>query len=432
MFKTKFSIGEILPGLKQKVAVMLFGMVISVPSFAQSEELSLDSCLVKAERNYPLITQYQLMERTQEFTLSNLGKEKLPRITLVGQASYQSDVTSLPGGMPGVTPLSKDQYRLYGEVVQPLTDLALVDHKKKMTEASHELSKKDLEVKLYPIKEKVSELYFGILLLENREEQIDLAIQNLETGLNQLNAAVSYGTALRSSVNLLKAERLVMQQRKTEIISARKAYLEMLGLFINQDLAINAALVRPEVDVSSNGIQRPELDFFDANIRYQALAQEFIDKNNRPKFSLFLQSGFGRPALNFLSNDFEPYYVGGLRLSWRLSDYYSSSGQKQLFTINQQMVNASKETFLFNTTLAMRSQQVEIQKMETLLAQDIELIQLREEIMTTAQEQLAHGVITAHDYKSVVLAADGARQAKVQHEIELLRTKHTYKLTTGN
>lgn len=432
MFKTNFSIMDKVKVLLPLGLMVLLCVMVSISALAQSQTLTLDSCLAKAERNYPQIRQYQLMEQSRDFTLSNLGKQKLPQIVLAGQASYQSDVTSLPGGVPGVTPLSKDQYRLYGEIVQPLTDLRLIDHKRKMAEVDHEISRKDLEVKLYPIKEKVSELYFGILLLASREYQIGLAIENLDAGLAQLNAAVAYGTALRSSENLLKAEKLVLLQRKTEMASARKACIQMLGLFVDEELSEGTTLIRPAVEVETNDINRPELDYFDAKIRYQDLAREYIGKNNGPRFSLFLQGGYGRPALNMLSNDFEPYYIGGLRLLWRLSDYYSASGQKQLLAVNQQMVNASKETFLFNTTLTMRRQNVEVQKMEELLARDHELILLREDIMNTAQEQLAQGIITAHDFKSVVLAADDARQGKAQHEIELLKIKYAYKLTSGN
>ena len=60
---------------------------------------TLEECQTAAERNYPLIRQYGLIERTTELTAKNIGKGWLPQVTASAQATLQSDVTAWPDQM---------------------------------------------------------------------------------------------------------------------------------------------------------------------------------------------------------------------------------------------------------------------------------------------------------------------------------------------
>jgi hypothetical protein len=228
------------------------------------------------------------------------------------------------------------------------------------------------------------------------------------------------------------AELLSLEQKMIEQRAAMRSYLKMLSMFIGEDVKESMTLVEPQFLTLTSTINRPELTFFNTRIQSQELQNELLSKNNLPKFSLFLQSGFGRPALNFLSNDFQPYYVGGLRLSWKLSNYYTASGQKQTYSINQDMINVERETFLFNTNLSLTNQLTELEKMDELIAQDLKIIVLRERIINTSKDQLANGVITSNDYKTSVRASNLAREKMIFHEIERLKIQNNYKLTSGN
>jgi outer membrane protein TolC len=332
----------------------------------------------------------------------------------------------------GVSPLSKDQYKLYADIMQPLTDLAVVSQQKKIIQANNDLNKIDLDVKLYQIKQRISDLYFGILLVQGQLVQTRLSKDNLESGLKNIQAAVTYGVSLQRNEDVLMAELLSLDQRIIEQKAILNAYRQMLELFIGITINESTVLEKPQILELTPTINRPELNFFNTSLQTQQLQSELLHKNNLPKFSLFLQSGFGRPALNFLSNDFEPYYVGGLRLSWNLSRFYTAKGSEQIYTVNQEMINVERETFLFNTKLTMNSQLTESKKMQELILQDEKIIALRERIIEASKGQLANGVITSNDYKSAVMEADKARQNRVLHEIELIKIKNNYKLTSGN
>jgi outer membrane protein TolC len=181
-----------LTKLKKSSLLLLFHLSFYV-GMGQQVTLSLDSCLVKADHNYPQIQQYQLLEKASQYSLENAQKGKLPQVTFFGQASYQSAVTTLPGGgVSGAPVLSKDQYKLYGEIIQPLTDLAVINQQKKIIQTSNELSRLDIEVQLYKIKERVSDLFFGVLLLQGQQKQTAITKSDLEAGLDRIQAAFRF------------------------------------------------------------------------------------------------------------------------------------------------------------------------------------------------------------------------------------------------
>ncbi len=432
MFKTKLLIKMriIRNSLLITGLLMLMSLMNGIAQDLRST--SLDSCLAQARVNYPQIKQYDLLTRATGYSLENAQKGKWPQLSISGQASYQSAVTSIPGGAAmGVTPLSKDQYKLYGEVAQPLTDLAVIKQRQKIIEANGEIEKNSLEISLYKINERVSDLYFGILLLQSQISQANTTKTDLENGLQNIQAAIKYGTALQSNADLLQAELLSLDQRVIEQKATKKAYLNMLSLFTGQPFGDDIQLLEPQVLSLKQEITRPELTFFNNQIQVLNMQSDLLRKNNLPKFSLFFLGGIGRPALNMLSNEFEPYYMGGLRLSWRLSNYYTSKGQNQLFSINQDILSSEKETFLFNTQLTMTNQQVEIEKMQEMITQDERIIALREGIIQTYKGQLENGVITSNEYKSVLMDADKARQNLAIHQTQLIKIKYKYNLTSG-
>lgn len=53
-----------------------------------AQTLPIDSCYAMALRNYPLIKQYELIEKTKEYTLSNAGKAFLPQVSVTAIGGY--------------------------------------------------------------------------------------------------------------------------------------------------------------------------------------------------------------------------------------------------------------------------------------------------------------------------------------------------------
>lgn len=410
-------------------------LLLSDRSVAQTaDRLSIDSCYQYAKNNYPLIKQQELIEKTKQYSIDNATKGYLPQLAINGQATYQSDVIQIPISLPNMTvpTLSKDQYKIYAEINQPLTDVTVINQQKQLIRDNAAVEGEKLEVELYKLKDRINQLFFGILLIDAQIRQTELLKKDIQSGIDKTSAALANGTALKSNVNMLKAEMLKAGQRITELKTNRKGYSDMLSLLINRPLTEQIFLEKPSIKNNTQTINRPELRLFDAQKKTFNVQEKLINARNIPRLNLFLQSGYGKPALNMLNPDLDFYYIGGLRLSWNLSNLYTFKKDKKILLINQDLVEVQRQTFLFNTQLLLAQQQAEQNKLEELIRSDEEIIALRNSIKTTANTQLENGSITVIDYVAYVNAEDQAKQNQLLHQIQLLMTQYTTQTLSGN
>ncbi len=409
---------------------------IMLTSFRHSsaQQLTIEECYDKARENYPLIKQKELVAKSKEFTIENVKSGLLPQISLMGQASYQSEVTRLPGPAVLVEPLSKDQYKVYVDVNQSIYDGGVVRKNSALQETAAMVEDQKIEVELYKIKERINQIYFGALLIDEQLAQIDLVKKDIETSLSKMESAIRNGTAFRTNADILQAELLKTDQRAIELKAARKSYLDMLGMFIHQSLNESMDLQKPQplVIQSDPVIARPEISLYNFQSQLYAAQQQVTNTRVVPRVSLFAQGGYGRPGLNMLLNEFDTYYLGGIRFSWNLGGYYNANRDKQILDLNLESVNKQKETFLFNTQLSLQQQSNELSKLNELIQIDEKLIELRVRIKNTAKSQLDNGVITANDYLRELNAEDQAKQNLSVHQIQLLMTQYLQQVTTGN
>ncbi|HYG37221.1 MAG TPA: TolC family protein [Cytophagales bacterium] len=416
------------------IIITWFLLVTSLMASAQTKSVTLDTCYALAEQNYPLTKQRTLISKSREYSIQNISKGYLPQFSIHGQATYQSDVTQIPIELPGmeIPTVSKDQYKIYGEVNQTLYDGGKIKNEKKKEEANTRTEEQKLEVELYKLKDRINQLYFGILLMDEQLSQTNLLKNDIELGIKNAQALVNNGSAFKSSVDRLKAESLKVNQKAIELKALRKAFAEMLGLFINTTLNENTILVKPEFLIPSQEINRPELQLFNYQLQGLDVRQKMIGSRNMPKLNFFFQGGYGKPTFNFLSNDFDTYYIGGIRLNIPLSGLYTLKDEKALIGLGKDQIQVQREVFLFNTRLSLSQQNMEIAKLEALLATDNEIIELRTSIKNTASSQLKNGVITTNDFLEEVNAENNARQSKILHEIQLLMAQYNQKNTSGN
>ena len=403
-------------------------------AFGQPTTLTIETCYEQARQNYPLIKQKDLLTKSLGFTIANAHSAYLPQVSINGQATYQSEVTRLPGSAVLVEPLSKDQYKIYGEINQSILDGGVTKNQTNIQRVSTQIEQQKLEVELYKIKERINQLFFGILLIDAQLKQVDLLKKDLQTSLLKTESAILNGMAFKSNADILKAELLKSDQRIIEMKAARLAYLDMLGYFTNQQLDDTVTFNEPVIAIA-NGVQeinRPELSLY--NFQSQLLGTQYHANNSRnlPRVGFFLQGGYGRPGLNALVNEFAGYYIGGFRLNWSLSGLYNSFRDKQLLDLNVQQVNNQKETFLFNTNLQLKQQSRDVQKLVDLIEVDNQIIELRTRIAITTKAQHENGVISTSDYLRELNSEDLAKQNKLLHQVQLMLAQYSYQNISGN
>lgn len=422
--------------MRNFILILLNGLIfLSTSVYAQTmSSATLEQCYEWSRNNYPLIQKLDLIEQSAEYNLSNASKGKLPQLSIKGQATIQSDVTQLLIELPGmdIPTLSKDQYKIYGEVYQPLTNFSNVDNRKEQIAIDGQIEQKKVEIDLYRLKDRINQVYFGLLLMGVKDEQLSLVLKDLENTLLKLDGALENGTATLMDKKLLEVEKIAITQELQENESNVEAFLMMLSALTGQNITVETDLVAPLIFVNTPTLNRPELELFGLQSKMVEVQNAQLKNRNRPNIGLFLQGGYGRPGLNFLSNDFEPYYVAGLKLNWNLNFLYTSKSDQKQLEIKRQMIQNQKDVFLLNTEITQSQQSVELSKYRNKIVLDKKAVELREDIKTTAEVQLLNGIITSLDYIKILNDANRASQQLRLDELLFLQAQYKLKTTSGN
>jgi outer membrane protein TolC len=417
---------------KTKNRWLLAGLFL-LPLVSLAQSLTLDSAFEMAKRNYPLIRQRDLIQKTTQLTIENLNKGYLPQVSINGQASYQSDVTQVSVPIPGINipSPSKDQYKITADVSQMVYDGGLTKTEKITQGLNEAVEQQKIEVELYKLRDRINQLFLGVLLFDKQIGQAALAKKDIDIGVNKTEAMVNNGVAFRSNLNTLKAEALKADQRLIELRSNRESLIKTLSLFIGKELPANTVLEEPSSPMLSKDIARPELQLYSKQSKLIDEQKKLIYAKNIPKASLFFQGGYGRPALNLLKNEFDWFYITGVRLNWSLGGLYTFKNDKRIVEANSKAVDIQKDIFLLNTNSQLIQQQSDINKYTSLVASDKEIIELRESVKTASLAQLQNGVITSNDYLRDVNAEDQARLTLITHQLQLLQAQINYQTITG-
>lgn len=409
-------------------------------------QLNIDQCQEKARKNYPQIKQYSLIEQTGAYNISNANKGYLPQLSFSAQATYQSDVTEIPASLGQIlsqltgqnvtiASMSKDQYKMVAELQQTIWDGGMISSQKEQIKATTELEKQKLEVDLYTIKERVNQIFFGILALNEQKIQIDLLQKELQTNYEKIKAYMQNGVANQADLDMIRVEQLKVKQKKAELNAIQKSYREMLAVMIADTTALTAALEKPVFDTDMSrefGIKRPELKLFDAQTSLFASQVKMIRAGNLPKLGVFGQGGYGNPGLNMFNPGFTPYYILGAKLTWNFSGLYSQANHLQKIALNKQTVASQKETFLFNTNLKVVNAQNEIAKIKEQIKSDDEIIALRKNIKKAAEVKVENGTLTVTDLIREINAESAAIQDKALRQIQLSMAIYNLKNITNN
>ena len=399
-------------------------------------QITLEECQRKTQENYPLVHQYGLVEKTKEYNLENAAKGYLPQFALSAKASYQSEVTEIPVKLPGVDlkGVPKDQYRDVGVTTENLGWWRNPDAEETNDCGSGDRERK-LNVDMYALNSRVNDLYFGILLLDEQLKQNALLQDELERNYRQITAYVENGIANQFDLDAVKVEQLNTKQKRVELASSRMAYLKMLSLLVGEKLSQETVLEKPvpQDDISAVGeIRRPELSLFNAQGVGLQVQEKALNVRHLPQFGLFVQGAYGNPGLNMLKNEFSPYYIAGVRLSWNFGSLYTLKNDRKVIENKRRQLDNNRDVFLFNTRLEMTQQDRAIQSLEKQMQDDDEIIRLRTNIRKSADTKVANGTLTVTEMLRELTNESLARQSKALHEIQRLMGIYQLKYTTND
>lgn len=403
--------------------------------YAYGQIITIDECQDKAVANYPAIVRYDIIEKTKEFNIANASKAYLPQGTLSAQGTWQSDVTSFQLDMPGlqIPTIDQDQYRFVAELNQLIWDGGRVSAQKNSLEANAELEKRKLNNEIYTLRERVNNLYFGILLMREQLNQLGILEDELQRNYDNVQIYVQNGLANETDLNVVRVEQLKASQQRVSIESNLEAYIQMLSVLIGEQLDSDIIFVKPDPESTLilPVINRPEMLMFEAQDNAIESQKSLLNARVMPTIGAFAQGGYGKPGLNMFNNEFTPYFLGGVRLSWNFSNLYTLKNDRRKIDLQKSAVNSQRETFLQNLNIVIPQQQIEIEKFRKTMQHDEEIISLQTQIRKTAEVKVENGTMTVSDLIKEINAEEFAKQAKVLHEIQFLMSVYSLKYTTN-
>ena len=410
-------------------------------SFAGAQ--TLEECQQAAERNYPMIRQYGLIAKTTDLTVSNVRKGWLPQVTASAQATLQSDVTAFPDQIQqayqtmgiDMKGLRKDQYRVGIDVQQTVYDGGAISSQKAIAREQGNVQTAQTETQLYNVRQRVNEMYFALLLLDeqivlNRDLQ-ELLAQNEK----KLASMLKGGTAAESDFQSVKAERLNAAQQMTSLSAQRSALARMLSVFCGIEVKQVEKPVLAVAEAQQPTGQRPELKAFDAQLRLADAQEKALDAAMMPKLGVFAQGFYGYPGYNMfedmMSRKWSLNGMIGARLTWNIGSFYTRKQDKTKLQLQRETTENQRDVFLFNNGLEQIQQNEDIRRYRSLMADDKEIIALRSSIRKAAESKLAHGIIDVNDLVKEINAENAALVQQSVHEIQMLKAMCDLKWTAA-
>lgn len=417
-------------------------ILLLLPLSALAQTMTLDECQRLAQENYPLIRQYDLVRLSTDYNVSNIAKGWLPQISAVAQATYQSDVMALPDPLRdvlsqrgfGMRGLRRDQYRVGIDLSQTVYDGGAISGQKSVARIEGEVQTAQAATDMYAVRQRINDLYFGILLLDEKIKLNQDLQTLLQSSLGKLTAMLSHGTAMLCDVNTLRAEKLRAEQQSVELSSSRKSLTDMLSVFIGKKVT---SLEQPQdITVTTQGNNRPELYLFNSQIELANAQESLLSSRLLPKLSLFAQGFYGYPGYNqfeaMMSRDWKLGGMAGVRLSWNIGALYTRKNDKAQLTARRGLIETARETFLFNSRLTEIQHAGGIEKYRKMIEGDKEIVRLRQDVRTAAESKLDHGIIDTDNLLQEITRENQSRIDLATHTILMLQESYNLKYTKNN
>ena len=408
-------------------------LIAAVTALSASAGITLDECLTRAEENYPAIAGYDIASRQTEVALSDINRGWLPRLNVYAQATLQNDVPSWPDALSNMLAqmnqkfrgLSRFQYKAGVDVSQTIWDGGASRAARNVQRAQADVKNASVAVELYAVRERVENIFFGILLMEQQIGQTRESLTLLEANHSRLEAMVAGGTAMKSDAAMVEAQILATGQKLTEAEAALDSYRRMLSIYTGMEIG-HTPLDMPEAELPTDDTPlRPELKLLDSRSSLNSALLRSSETSVMPRIGFFAQAYYGYPGLNYfqsmVNRDMSFNILGGVKLSWNIDSFYTRSNSRRSTGLDNESLRTDRETFLLNTRLLSTQQRRNIEALRSVMETDSRIVQLRTEVRLAAESQLSNGVIDTTALLAKITDENQARLTEQYHRIQLIQ-----------
>lgn len=405
--------------------------------FSQTDnKLAWEDCLQKAVKQHPLQAQPALLQTASAIRLDKIETSRLPELNWKALGSFQSETVAFPFEFPGAPSIELPLYRLqtYAEGNYLLYDGGLRDAQKSLESAQLAAQQQQIQVELEKVKPQVNQAYFQVLLLRERRAILEKSRQILQTKKQLLQAGFKHGVALESDLHKLAVEDLRLQTEIDQTQGQIEGALATLGQLLGETIDTSSVFEIPNLDAHTwnQAALRPEYELFTQQKQAVLANESLITAGQKPKIAAFAQAGIGVPnPLNFFDDNLSPYGIAGVNFTWKITDWDQSDRDRQLLSLQTQIIENQRETFNYQLDVQSQQYQSVFASLETVISRDEEIVRLQETILEQISSQLDHGVITTTDYIEQVNQTTLARLNQQAHRIQLQQTKAAYLILRG-
>ena len=420
---------------------IFIGALLLIIAASLHAQVTLERCVELARENYPLIQKYDLIAQTREIDLSDINKGWLPQIDVYGQGTVQNVVPSFPDALADMmsrtgvdmSGLGKLQYKVGIDLNQTIWDGGVSKSRREIARADNAASKAALDIQLYAIRERVENLFFGVLLIDEQIKQTQSTQALLQSNLDRLRAMKSNGTAMQSDIDMVEAQYLVISQQLIQAQSNSQSYRRMLGIFTGMDMS-GLQLEKPEAKMPDNQTpNRPEMSMFDAQAMANTARMGNITSSLMPKIGLFAQAYYGYPGFDYfksmMNRNLSFNVLAGVKVSWNIGSFYTKKNSERRLQLAAETIAADRDVFLFNTSLQTQSQADRISELRDIMNEDSRIVELRSNVRKAAESQLENGVIDATALLTKITDENQARLTSSYQEIQLIQSIYQLKYT---
>lgn len=411
---------------------MLSALLLVLP-YAACAGVTLQECRDRARENYPLVRKYDLIAATRDCNLRNASLSWLPRLEIGGQYSWLNnvtrgeDLTDLLGQMGSMIDLSDKnerpwQYQVSALVTQNVWDGGASSLGRKTAEAAAARDKAEVDVSIYSLERQVDEVFFSILLLEERRRQTEGLISVLEHDLERMRDRFDEGSVSSMDLKTMEVEVKSASQQMDKLDANLVSSRLSLSLLTGADMSAEELITPAE---PSAFLRRPDYALVESNRRLLELNLKKLDVDLSPKVGLFADMYYGYPNHNLFRNlsSPDPGFNAriGVQLKFNLYPLYTRKNDKAL--INQQLrqLDIQADILDFNARLGNAGASQEVRFLRRTLDGDAEILDLRRDIRRAAEQKLEDGVIDAADLLLRINEESDAALQESIHRIELLR-----------
>jgi outer membrane protein TolC len=414
--------------------LLIIGVLVLTTYISYSQNtINLETCYEGLNANYPLVKQHIILNHQNETELSAIKTQALPQLKLNAQATYQSDVTEVPIPNTGIEPLNNDQYRATLTANQLIYAGGKIKASQDLQNTINERKKQEVTVSLYQLKQRVNQLYFSILLMDDYAKLLGLRKAQLTSKLNEVKSGIENGLLLPTSDKVIEAELLKILQQIQEANNNKSKLINSLADFTGISIQMETQFEKPFLSIDDNSnLLRPEIGLFDLQKEEIEQQQNIVSKSLWPELKGFATGGYGNPGLNMLENNFRSFYIIGLNINWNVFDWNTNKKQRQVLDYNKELIKNQEEVFRLTNNIALNEQYKEIETLESSIAIDQQLISLQKEVVNAYESQLTYGVITTSEYITELTKLYETENLYNQHNTQLQLAKANYKTIKGD